>query len=254
MGTIDNKKNIFLEAGETVEDLQCGGLRLIQREDLFKFGLDSVLLANFVRAPARSTIVELCAGSCVVSILLSSKTSASRIVGIEILEDFVHMAEKSILLNGLDGKVEIINGDIRNISNMFRKGYAVSVVANPPYIKQDSGLTSNDAIKNIARHEVMCTLSDVVEAASHILPDGGSFFMVHRPQRLTDILYEMRKNKIEPKYLKTVHSRIGQKASLILIEGRKSSGPELTMLEPVYVYDECGVHISQASLERLSSR
>ena len=243
-----------LTDGEVVEDLQCDGLKLVQRAGMYKFGLDSVLLANFTHAPTGSTIVELCAGSGVVSILLSSKTAASRIIGIEILDDFVKMAEKSIAINDLVGRVEMIHGDIKDVPQLFQKGDAGAVVVNPPYMKQNSGFRNNNTQMTIARHETMCSLRDVVKAASYLLPTGGAFFMVHRPQRLVDAFCLMREYDIEPKYIMLVCPRQGQRPTMVLIEGRKSRGAELIFLEQLYVYDESGRYISQDRLEQLRKR
>ena len=253
-GRPDVNLSIDIEQGEVIEDLLCNNLRLIQKDGLFKFGLDSVLLANFTYATPGSRIVELCAGSCVVSILLSSKTKAAHITGVEVLNEFVCMAKKSITLNRLDGRVDVVNGDIKNISALFQRGSADTVVVNPPYIKHNSALVGCDDLKNIAKHEILCNLNDVVKAASYLLPSGGSFFMVHRPQRLTDVFCAMRECGVEPKYIKTVHSRYGQRAVLALIEGRKSSGRELIVLDPLFVYDKNGTHISQDKLNELSAR
>jgi len=237
-----------------VEDLQCGGLKVIQRDALFKFGLDSVLLANFSRAPINSTVVDLCSGSSVISVLMSAKTMAARIVGVEISDEFVDMAKRSISLNKLDDKVSVLKGDVREIHQLFTKGGAGVVVVNPPYIKQSGGLKPADVNKSIAKHEIMCSLKDVISAAAFLLPAGGCFFIVYKPQRLVDLLCQMREFEIEPKYLKAVHPRYNQKPSLVLVEGVKSAGSGLVFLPPLFVYDESGAYITQSNLERLSAR
>ena len=247
-------EQIELAVGEVVEDLQCDGLKLLQRDDMFKFGIDSVLLANFVRAPANSTIIELCAGSGVISILMSSKTGASRIIGIELNDKFVEMAKRSIAINGLEGKIEIISGDIREYRNHFKKGAAGSVAVNPPYMKLNSGAKSDDALKAAAKHETTCNLKDVVEAAAFLLRQGGRFFIVYRPQRLVDLFCLMREYSIEPKYIRPVCAKHGQKPVLVLVEGKKSASSELIFQPPLYIYNEVGEHISREQLETLSHR
>jgi tRNA1Val (adenine37-N6)-methyltransferase len=164
------------------------------------------------------------------------------------------MAKRSIEVNGLSGRVDVIQGDIRDIGRLFNRGCAGAVVVNPPYIKINGGLLNDDATKTIAKHETMCNLSDVVKAAAYLTRPGSGFFMVHRPQRLTDIFCIMRECEIEPKYLRAVHPRYGAKPSLVLIEGKKNANPGLVFLEPLYIYDAAGDYITQDRLQQISVR
>ena len=238
---------------ESIEDLQFKNLRIIQKKNSFKFGLDSVLLANFVKADKNSSIVELCSGSGVISILLTGKTSAADITGIEIQEWFVEMANRSVSLNSLSEKVRFLCADLRTIPTFLKKGSAQTVVVNPPYIKHGGGIGNQNNEIKIARHEVCCTLKDIVEAASYLLPSGGNLFMVHRPNRLVDVFCTMRDFHIEPKYVKTVYPSYGKRPILFLINGRKSANPDLKFLEPLYTYDLDGNYISQETLSQLNT-
>ena len=261
---------------EMLEDLQCEGLCLIQKRGGFKFGMDSVLLANFVKTRKHATVVELCSGSGVVSILLAKKTGAQHIIGVEIQDSFVEMANRSVRLNHLESKVQFICQDLRGIvtqqkpgNRQVSKGNVLpvfqntltpvgaetvdTVVVNPPYIKQNAGIQNAEISVAIARHEICCTLRDVVKSAAFLLAPGGSLFMVHRPDRLADVFCTFREFDIEPKFVKAVHASYGKRPVLFLICGKKQSGAELRFLKPLYTYDLSGNYITQETLKLLNS-
>lgn len=173
-------------------------------------------------------------------ILLAGKTDAERIVGVEIQERQASLAKRSVKLNGLDGRIYIYNMDLRDALSEFKKSEFDAVTCNPPYMKNEGGILNDRSDKAVARHEIMCTLEDVISVSADILKPGGRFYMVHRPERLVDIFCVMRQYKIEPKRLWMVHPSKGKKANIVLVEGSKNGGRDLKMMEPIYVYDDNG--------------
>lgn len=231
---------ILVYEDESVEDLQYKGLKLIQKNSGFRFGVDAVLLANFVDIRKNSKVIDLGTGNGIIPILIAGKTTASHITGLEIQESIAEMAGRSIELNGLESKVTIVQGDIKQAAHKFGKSVFDVVVSNPPYMNCGAGLTNSIDTKTISRHEILCTLEDVISSASAILAPGGQFAMVHRPERLVDIMCLMRKYKLEPKYLKFVHPSPHKKPNLILVKGSRGGNPHLKMLPPLYVFDVNG--------------
>ena len=212
------------ECGERLDDLQCNGLYLIQDPDKFCFGIDAVLLSNFVKVKKNGHVVDLCTGSGIVPILLSAKTGAKKITGIEIQSDIADMARRSVSYNKLDEKIDIVNDDISNALKYINNCSVDSVCVNPPYMKDTTAIKNPDLPMAIARHELLTDLETVINIASKLLKESGKFFIVHRPSRLSEIFASMRQNRIEPKRLRFIHPYIESKANLVLIEGAKGSG------------------------------
>lgn len=234
---------IFIEVkikeNEIIDDLEFKGLKIIQNNDGFKFGMDSVLISDFAKnIKDNAKVLDIGTGTGIISILMSGKTNASKIWGIEIQEDVANMAKRSVILNNLQDKVDIINDNINNIENYFENQSIDVIVTNPPYQKNNTGLKSENERHLISRHEIECSLEDIIIKSYKVLKDKGEFYMVHRPERLVDILYLMRKHKIEPKELRFVYPRVGEKANLILIKGIKNAKEFLKILKPLYVYDD----------------
>jgi len=225
---------------EKIDDLQYKGLKLIQKDKAFRFGLDAVLLANFVDVKKGSSVIDLGTGTGIISILLAEKTEAASIVGLEIQEEIAEMAQRSVKMNCLEDRVKIVCGDIKDSVDLFGASSFDAVVSNPPYMNQGGGIINISDTKAIARHEILCTLEDVIRSASKLLVPGGKFAMVHRPDRLADIIWLMRNFTIEPKYIRFVHPSPYRKANLLLIKGTRQGRPQLKMMEPLYVYDEEG--------------
>ena len=235
-----------LKENERIDDLEFEDLKIIQNTKGFCFGIDSVLLSDFAKnIKKNSTIVDLGTGTGIISILLSKKTEAKKIYGIELQEEVCDMASRSVLLNNLQDKIEIINKNIKNISDKLGINVSDVVVTNPPYKKYGTGLLNENDSKIISRHEKECTLEDVIKQSFKILKDKGLFYMVHRPDRLVDIIYLMRKYKIEPKEIRIVYSNIKSKAVLVLIKGIKNAGEELKVLSPLYIYNEDGTYTDE---------
>ena len=233
------------ECGERLDDLQCNGLYLIQDPDKFCFGIDAVLLSNFVKVKKNGHVVDLCTGSGIVPILLSAKTGAKKITGIEIQSDIADMARRSISYNKLDEKIDIINDDISNALKYINNCSVDSVCVNPPYMKDTTAIKNPDLPMAIARHELLTDLDTVINIASKLLKESGKFFMVHRPSRLSEIFASMRQNRIEPKRLRFIHPYIESKANLVLIEGAKGSGVWLDVEPPLVVYKDKNVYTDE---------
>lgn len=229
-----------LNENEKVDDLQCKGLRIIQKNDGFKFGVDAVLLSNFATVKKNDNILDMGTGTGIIPILLAGKTMAKSITGLEIQEDMADMAKRSVDINNLGERVRIICGDIKESVEIFGPSSFNTVVSNPPYMSVGRGLVNPSDSKSIARHEILCTLEDIIRSSGKILVPGGQLAMVHRPHRLVDILYCMRMYGIEPKYMRFVHPSPYKKANLVLVKGYRGGNPELKMLDPLYVYDENG--------------
>lgn len=233
------------ECGERLDDLQCNGLCLIQDPDKFCFGIDAVLLSNFVKVKKNGHVVDLCTGSGIVPILLSAKTGAKKITGIEIQSDIADMARRSVSYNKLDERIDIINDDISNALKYINNCSVDSVCVNPPYMKDTTAIKNPDLPMAIARHELLTDLETVINIASKLLKESGKFFMVHRPSRLSEIFASMRQNRIEPKRLRFIHPYIESKANLVLIEGAKGSGVWLDVEPPLVVYKDKNVYTDE---------
>lgn len=233
------------ECGERLDDLQCDGLYLIQNPDKFCFGIDAVLLSNFVKVKKDGYAVDLCTGSGIVPILLSTKTKAKKITGIEIQSDIADMASRSVSYNKLDEKIDIINDDISNALKYIKHSCVDTVCVNPPYMKDMAAIKNPDLPLAIARHELLIDLESVINIANKLLKENGRFFMIHRPSRLSEIFASMKQNRIEPKRIRFIHSYIDSKANLVLIEGLKGSGVWLDVEPPLAVYKEKNVYTDE---------
>jgi len=227
---------------EVIEDLHRGGLRFIQRRGLFRFGMDSVLLAEFAKCKKGGKILDLCTGTGIVPVLLTARTAAGRVTGLEILPESAELARRNVSINGLEGIIDIITGDIRHIRQSLPGAAYDTVTANPPYIKARGGALNPDGAAAIARHELLCGLNDVAGAAAYALKPHGRFYMVHKPHRLADIIAELRLFKLEPKALRFVHPRAEKPPGLVLVEAVKNSNPGVAVLPPMIVYDENGAY------------
>lgn len=223
--------------GERLDDLLTKGLQIIQSDEVFSFSMDAVLLARFCSVPARGRIADLCTGNGVVPLLLSTRTKAE-LVGVEIQERLAGMADRSVRLNKLEGQIRIIHGDLREAHKELGYGQFDVVTVNPPYLPVHNGEQNGNAHFAIARHEVHCSLADVLEACSRLVKAGGKVAMVHRPGRLADILCAMRQYKLEPKRIRFVHPRAHAEANMVLVEGIRDGKPDMRLLPPLIVYKD----------------
>ena len=233
------------EGDERIDDLQCNGYRILQKKDGFCFGMDAVLLAGFARVQAGERALDLGTGTGIIPILLSAKTAGDSFTGLEIQEAFAEMAGRSVQLNGLADRVKIVQGDIREASRLFGKASFDVVTSNPPYMNDAHGLKNPDLPKAIARHEVLCTLAELVRETALLLKPGGRFYLVHRPHRLVEIITVLREYKLEPKRMKLVHPFIDKEANMVLIEAFRGGGPMMKVEAPIIVYQEPGVYTSE---------
>ena len=221
--------DVKLEENERIDDLQLNNLKIIQNKEGFRFGIDSILLSDFAKEiKENATVLDLGTGTGIISILLCEKTSLKKIIGVEIQKDVAEMAKRSIKLNDLGNKVEILNEDILNLNNVFEKNSIDAIVTNPPYKKKNTGIINQSKSKFISRHETTADLEDFIKVSKDLLKDKGEFYMVHRLERLVDILSLMRQHKIEPKILKFVSS--DKEPKLVLIKGIKNAQPFLKVI------------------------
>ncbi len=235
-----------LKDGERIDDLEYKDLKIIQNKDGFCFGIDSVILSDFAKEIRNgSKGLDLGTGTGVLGILLCGKTNLSKIYGIEIQEEVAEMANRSVKLNKLEDRFEIINEDIKNINNIFEKESFDFIVTNPPYKKINTGGTNENEKKLISRHEIKANLEDFIEISSKMLKDKGTLYMVHRPDRLIDIICELRNNKLEPKEIKFVYPNKEKEPNLLLIKAVKNGGRFLKVDKPLFVYDENGEYTKE---------
>ena len=234
--------NSILLSDETLDDLQLNGIHIIQKKDAFRFGVDAVILANFANVKNNSRVIDLCTGTGIIPLILSAKSNAKSITGIEIQEEMVEMANRSVKINELCNKVNFIHGDLKDKELLKKIEKADVVTVNPPYKLNNSGILNPNDKTAIARHEIMCNLEDVISSARNLLKDNGRLYMVHRPERLADILTLMRKYKIEPKRIRMVHPSFYKAPNIVLVEGQRDGGKFLKFDSPLYVYKEKGIY------------
>ncbi len=231
--------DIILKENERIDDLEFKNLKIIQNKNGFCFGMDSVLLTDFAKTiKPNSKVIDLGTGTGIISILLSAKTKDTSFVGVEIQEEVADMAHRSIKLNCLENRIKILNQNIVDLKEKYKKGSFDVVITNPPYKKINTGVINVNDNKLIARHEVAASLEDFIEMASFLLKDFGEFYMVHRPDRLVDIFYIMRQKNIEPKKIKFVYPNKNKKTNLILIKGIKNGKPFLEYENNLYIYQD----------------
>lgn len=235
-----------LKENERIDDLEFKGYKIIQNSEGFCFGIDSVLLSDFAKdIRHNSKVMDLGTGTGILCILLAGKTKLKEIYGIEIQEEVADMARRSVELNSLQDKVKIINESILNLEKIFEKGSIDAIVTNPPYKKLNTGLQNDNEKKVISRHEITANLEDFIRISKDMLKDKGEFYMVHRPERLVDIIYLMRKYKIEPKQIRFVTPKIGKEPNLVLIKGVKNAKEFLKFDNILYVYNEDGSYTEE---------
>ena len=235
----------YIKEDETIDDLQLKKLNLIQKKDGFKFGIDAVLLSDFACIKNKHRVIDLCTGTGIIPFLIYGKYEPQSIYGLEIQEEMVDMAKRSVKLNSLDEKVFFLNEDLKNIEFLKQLEKFDVVTVNPPYKLNNSGIINPNDKLAIARHEILCNLEDVISASRVLLKDNGRLFMIHRPERLADIFTLMRKYKIEPKRVKMIHPKIGKAPNIVLVEGQRDGGAYLKWEAPLYVYDDNGKYTKE---------
>lgn len=236
---------IELKDGERLDDLQCNGLRIIQNEKLFCFGMDAVLLTGFTRVKEGERVLDLGTGTGIIPLLLSAKTKGEHFTGLEISNSSADMARRSVRLNGLEQRIEIIQGDIKEAGELFAPASFDVVTSNPPYMIGQHGLINSDLEKAAARHEILCTLEDVVRAAARLVRPGGRFCLVHRPFRLAEIIRVLSGYRLEPKRMRLVYPYADREPNMVLIESVRGGNPRMTVEKPLIVYEKAGVYTSE---------
>lgn len=220
---------------ERIDDLGINGYRLIQDTDLFCFGTDSVLLSDFARVRPGSRVADLCTGNGIIPVLLCAKYKPSSVVAVELQEPSYNLACRNVELNGLQDVIEVINDDVKNYREHFPCGSFDVITCNPPYMPAKSGFVNPDDKKAIARHEIMINIRDIISVAAGMLKFGGHLYMVHRADRLCDIICAMREYKMEPKRMCFIHPSPDKAPGLILIDGMMGANPSLKLENPIYV-------------------
>ena len=233
----NEEKQKLLKPGERLDDLQIGGLELIQNPAGFCFGVDAVFLSDFVKVKPGETVLDMGTGNGIIPVLLSAKTQGEKFTGLEIQPDTADMARRSVVYNHLEEKIEIVTGDIKEAAEIFRPAFFDVITTNPPYMLADHGLRCPDDARAIARHEVLCSLDDILRESMRLLQDKGRFYMIHRPFRLTEIMIKMNYYKIEPKRIQFVYPYIDKEPSMVLVEGVRSGKPRVTVEPPIIIYD-----------------
>lgn len=241
-----NQQNSLLKANETLDDLEYKGLKIIQNKLGYKFSTDSVLLANFGRAKPNDVYVDLCSGSAVVAILFLCKNNIKEGYAVEIQPQLAQMAQRSIEFNGLGENLKVIIDDLNNALKIFGTEKIDVITVNPPYNKV--GETSETDEIAIATHELKTNLAKIAEVSSKILKFGGKLFMVHRADRLADIMFELKKNKLEPKVLRVVYPKQNKEPNLVLIEAKKGAKAGLKIKSPLILNNEDGSETDELKL------
>ena len=232
----------WLKPGERLDDLQRNGYQIIQDTGRFCFGMDAVLLTGFVRMKTGERVLDLGTGTGIIPILLEAKTKAAHFTALEIQADSADMAARSVKINGLEEKIAVVQGDIKEAGLLFGAASFDVVTTNPPYMIGEHGLKNPDEAKAIARHEVLCTLEDVVREAAKVLKSSGRFYMVHRPFRLAEIIRTLSEYGLELKRLRFVHPYVDKEPNMVLLECIKGAKPRVTVEPPLIVFKEPGVY------------
>ena len=229
---------------EQIDDLQ-NGYFIIQKTNAFKFGVDAVLLADFAEVKMRYSVIDFCTVTGIIPILLYAKKRPKKIVGIELQTEMAEMASRSVVYNHLEHCIRIFEMNLKNVSKYFGKEQFDAVTVNPPYMKVGKGICCPEERKALARFEIACTLEDVIVNAREVLKQNGRIYMVHRADRLIDVITVMKETGLEPKRLCFVHPSVGKRPNLLLIEGIKRGRPGLKLSDPIYVYNENGTFTEQ---------
>ena len=234
-----------LKPGERLDDLQIGGYEIIQDPGRFCFGMDAVLLSAFAKVKTGEFVLDLGTGTGILPILLAAKTNGKHFTGLEIQPDSADMARRSVIHNKMEERVAIVEGDIKEASSIFGADSMDVITTNPPYMIGGHGLANPESAKAIARHEVLCTLDDILRESAKILKPKGRFYMVHRPFRLAEILNGMSRVGIEPKSMRLVHPYIEKEPNMVLVEGIRGAKPRMTIEPPLIVYEKDGTYTQE---------
>lgn len=230
---------------ERLDELQRCGFKIIQNPKKFCFGMDAVLLSGFARAKAGENVLDIGTGTGIIPILMAAKTEGRHFTGLEIQHESAEMAMRSVEYNHLEERISIVEGDIREAGKLFAPASFDVVTSNPPYMVANHGLVNPDNAKMIARHEVCCTLEDILSQTARLLKNGGRFYMVHRPFRLAEIFCTLVKYDLEPKRMRLVYPYVDKEPNMVLVGALKGGNSRITCESPLIVYKEQGVYTEE---------
>jgi tRNA1Val (adenine37-N6)-methyltransferase len=247
------ERNMNLKENERIDDLGINDLKIIQNTDYFCFGTDSVLLANFITSNSSNNIIlDLCSGGGVIPIIVSAKYKCSKVFAIELQDEMFDLLKRNIELNKLEEKISIMQGNITDFSSIRQNiiketgsGSVNIITVNPPYKPKGRGIGNEHNVKYIARHEEMCNLEDIFLTSSKLLEYKGKLYLVHKPERIVDLLAIARKYNLEAKRIRYVYPRVDTKPSIVLIEYIKGGGNETLMLPALIEYNEDGSYTDE---------
>ncbi len=243
-----NRGIMELKANERIDDLEYKGLKIIQDKEGFCFGIDAVLLSDWAKGiKQNSKAIDIGTGTGIVSILLSAKSKLSKIYGIEIQQDVAEMAKRSVELNDLQDKIEIVNCNVKDVikDKIFEVDSIDAIVTNPPYMKLNTGNKNEEYKKLVSRHELECNIEDIAKISSKLLRTKGELYMIHRVDRMIDVICTLRENRLEPKEIRLVQSNSKKEPNLFLIKCVKDAGKELKIHTPLTVYNEDGTYTDE---------
>ena len=234
-----------LKPEERLDDLQIKGYEIIQSPGRFCFGMDAVLLSSYAKVRKRELALDLGTGTGILPILLEAKNEGEHYTGLEIQEESADMARRSVSHNGLEDKIDIVTGDIKEASGIFGAASFHVITTNPPYMIGEHGLKNENEALYIARHEALCTLDDILRESARLLKPKGRFYMVHRPFRLPEILAKMSAYGIEPKRMRLVYPHIDKEPNMVLLEGLRGGRPRMQVEPPLIVYRKDGEYTEE---------
>lgn len=234
-----------MNTNERIDDLHRNGYKIIQNTKGFCFGMDAVLLSGFAKVKKGEKVLDMCTGTGIIPILLEAKTQGDHFSAIEIQEEVADMARRSVALNCLDKKIDIVTGDIKECTKYFKASSFDVVTCNPPYMVQGNGSTGENTPRAISRHEILCSISDVFASACKMLRYGGRMYIIHRSERLADIFTASRAHNMEPKELRLVYPYADKGSELLLMELTKGGRPGLKALPPLIIYTGNGSYTDE---------
>lgn len=237
--------NIKLSNNERIDELHIKGYQIIQSQERFCFGMDAVLLSDFVKGKSGAKILDMGTGTGIIPILLEAKEKGEQFFALEIQKESVEMARRSVQLNGLQDKIQVIEGDIKEASKFMKASSFDIVTCNPPYMNSQHGITNPDIPKAIARHEILCTLEDVVREGAKLTKQRGSFYLIHRPFRLAEIMGMLLKYKLEPKRMRLVYPYIDKEPNMVMIQAVKGGNSRIQIESPLIVYEKNGTYTEE---------
>ena len=239
------EKIVQINPNERVDFIQRKGYKIIQNPEVFCFGIDAVLLADFAKAKKKDRVLDIGTGTGVIPILMFARYENDSYTGIDVQEDMINMANRSVQLNNIQNHIIMEHLNVKDLKDAYPQGSFNVVTSNPPYMKGKAGPLNDNESKMISRHEITCSLEDIIENAAHVLIEKGRLYMIHRPHRLVDMLFLMRKYRLEPKRMRMIHPRDGKAPTMVLVEGIKYAKAELTVEPPLYIYNDQGKYTDE---------